>query len=159
MMLSCRHFQERSKSGMFRLLVFLPVLFLFFGCASTGSTFQGKPTESAVINTWFEELNRENFVLHDILLRALFISRQSGKVVYVRRVKVEGAKMPPRLYRVSMERGGSDNLVGVNFATREFLFDHFLPSDGPTLNQTRRDLRYDERILELKKDLGIFGIK
>jgi hypothetical protein len=144
---------------MFGLLVFLPVLLLFFGCVSTGSTFQGKPTESAVINTWFEELNRENFVLHDILLRALFISRQTGKVVYVRRVEAEGAKIPPRLYRVSLERGGSDNLVGVNFAMREFLFDHFLPSDGPNLNQTRRSLRYGERIRELKKDLGIFGIK
>ena len=144
---------------MFRALIFISVLSLAIGCASTRSTTQGEPTEAAVFNAWFEDLDRENFMLHDTLLEALFISRQTGKTVFVLRVTVEEAETPPRLYRVSLERGGVDNIVGVNHASREFLFDHFLPSDGPTLQQTRRRLHYDGRIRNLKRDLGIFGIK
>ena len=144
---------------MSRLLLFLSVLLLAIGCASVSSTSDGQPSQSAVLNAWFEDLNRENFPLHDTLLEALFISRQTGKTVFVLRVNVEGAEQPPRLYRVSLERGGVDNIVGVNHSTREFLFDHFLPSDGPSLQQARQRLRYDERIRGLKKDLGIFGIK
>ena len=144
---------------MFRLLIFLSVLSLAIGCASTSSTSQGAPAESAVLNEWFEDLDRENFPLHDTLLEALFTSRRTGKTVFVLRVMVEGADTPPHLYRVSLERGGADNIVGVNHATREFLFDHFLPSDGPALQQTRQRLHYDRRVRELKKDLGIFGIK
>ena len=144
--------------GMFRLLILLSSLSLIVGCRST-SFSKSKPTESAVLNAWFEDLNRDNFALHDTLLEALFISRQTGKTVFVLRVTVEGAKTPKHLYRVSLERGGADNIVGVNHATREFLFDHFLPSDGPALQQTRQRLHYDRRVRELKKDLGIFGIK
>ena len=144
---------------MFRLLILLPLLSLVAGCASTTSQSSGAPHEAAVRNAWFEELDRENFALHDTLLEALIFSRQTGKVVFVRRVEVEGAKEPPRLYRLSFERGGADNIVGVNHATREFLFDHFLPSDGPTLNQVRRRVRSDAAIRKIKKDLKIFGIK
>ena len=144
---------------MFRALFFISVLSLAIGCGFTSSNSQGKLTESAVLNAWFEDLDRENFMLHDTLLEALFISRQTGKTVFVLRGTVEETETPPRLYRVSMERGGADNIVGVNHASREFLFDHFLPSDGPTLQQTRRRLQYDGRIRGLKRDLGIFGIK
>ena len=156
---ACLFSWQRLKTGMSRLLIFLPVLSLAIGCASTRSTAQGEPTEAAVLNAWFEDLDRENFTLHDTLLESLFVSRRTGKTVFVLRVTVEGAKTPKHLYRVSLERGGADNIVGVNHATREFLFDHFLPSDGPTLQQTRQRLHYDGRVRELKKDLGIFGIK
>ena len=108
-------------------------------------------------NAWFEALDRDNIALHDTLLLALFESRRTGQVVFVRRLELEGAEEPLRLYLVSLERGGADNVVGVNFATREFLFDHYLPNDGPTLNEIRQSLRNDTRIRELKKDLGIFG--
>ena len=144
---------------MSRLLLFLSVLLLAIGCATVNSTSDGQPSQSAVLNAWFEDLNRKNFPLHDTLLEALFISRQTGKTVFVLRVTLEGNDTPQRLYRVSLERGGVNNIVGVNHATREFLFDHFLPSDGPTLQQARQRLHYEGRIRELKKDLGIFGIK
>ena len=156
---ACLFSWQQLKTGMSRLLIFLPVLSLAIGCASTRSTAQGEPTEAAVLNAWFEDLDRENFTLHDTLLEALFVSRRTGKTVFVLRVTVEGAKTPPHLYRVSLERGGADNIVGVNHASREFLFDHFLPSDGPTLNQVRRRVRDDAAIRKIKKDLKIFGIK
>jgi hypothetical protein len=139
---------------MFRLLLLLPLLSLISGCASTTSQ---SSNEAAVRNAWFEALDRDNIALHDTLLLALFESRRTGQVVFVRRLELEGAEEPLRLYRVSLERGGADNVVGVNFATREFLFDHYLPNDGPTLNEIRQSLRNDTRIRELKKDLGIFG--
>jgi hypothetical protein len=139
---------------MFRLLILLPLLSLISGCASTTSQ---SSNEAAVRNAWFEALDRDNIALHDTLLLALFESRRTGQVVFVRRLELEGAEEPLRLYRVSLERGGADNVVGVNFATREFLFDHYLPNDGPTLNEIRQSLRNDTRIRELKKDLGIFG--
>ena len=139
---------------MFRLLILLPLLSLVAGCASTTSQSSG---EAAVRNAWFEALDRDNIALHDTLLLALFESRRTGQIVFVRRLELEGADEPLRLYRISIERGGADNVVGVNYATREFLFDHYLPTDGPTLNEIRQSLRNDTRIRELKKDLGIFG--
>ena len=139
---------------MFRLLILLPLLSLVAGCTSTTSQ---SSSEAAVRNTWFKALDRDNIALHDSLLLALFESRRTGQIIFVRRLELEGAKKPLRLYRVSLERGGADNVVGVNFATREFLFDHYLPTDGPTLNEIRQSLRNDTRIRELKKDLGIFG--
>ncbi len=139
---------------MFRLLILLPLLSLVAGCASTTNP---SPNEAAVRNAWFEALDRDNIALHDTLLLALFESRRTGQIVFVRRLELEGAEDPLRLYRVSLERGGADNVVGVNFATREFLFDHYLPNDGPTLNEIRQSLRNDTRIRELKKDLGIFS--
>jgi len=139
---------------MFRLLILLPLLSLISGCASTTSQ---SSNEAAVRNAWFEALDRDNIALHDTLLLALFESRRTGRIVFVRRLELEGADEPLRLYRISIERGGADNVVGVNYATREFLFDHYLPTDGPTLNEIRQSLRNDTRIRELKKDLGIFG--
>ena len=139
---------------MFRLLILLPLLSLIAGCASTTSQ---SSNEAAVRNAWFAALDRDNIALHATLLLALFESRRTGQIIFVRRLELEGAEDPLRLYRVSLERGGADNVVGVNFATREFLFDHYLPNDGPTLNEIRQSLRNDTRIRELKKDLGIFG--
>jgi hypothetical protein len=139
---------------MFRLLILLPLLSLISGCASTTSQ---SSNEAAVRNAWFEALDRDNIALHDTLLLALFESRRTGRIVFVRRLELEGTDEPLRLYRISIERGGADNVVGVNYATREFLFDHYLPTDGPTLNEIRQSLRNDTRIRELKKDLGIFG--
>ena len=139
---------------MSRLLILLPLLSLIAGCASTTSQ---SSNEAAVRNAWFEALDRDNIALHDTLLLALFESRRTGQIIFVRRLELEGAEEPLRLYLVSLERGGADNVVGVNFATREFLFDHYLPNDGPTLNEIRQSLRNDTRIRELKKDLGIFG--
>ena len=72
---ACLFSWQRLKTGMSRLLIFLPVLSLAIGCASTRSTAQGEPTEAAVLNAWFEDLDRENFTLHDTLLEALFVSR------------------------------------------------------------------------------------
>jgi len=135
------------------------LLLLTVGCVTQLAAPQDPPTDAQVLNAWFEDLDRENFELHDTLLKALFVSRQTGKVAFVRRLEPKGVEEPQRLYFVSLERGGSDNIVGVNHATREFLFDHFLPVDGPTLNQTRERLRYAARIHALKKDLGIFGIR
>ena len=103
---------------MFRALIFLSVLSLAIGCETTSFNSQGKLTESAVLNAWFEDLDRENFMLHDTLLEALFISRQTGKTVFVLRGTAEGAKTPSRRYRVSMERGGADNIVGVKHGFR-----------------------------------------
>jgi len=145
---------------MIRLLLLSNVALFFVGCccvSKSGTT--SEPDDATVLNAWFEELDRENFALHDILLEALVYSRQSGKVVFVRRVEVPNTEEPQRLYRLSFDRGGADNIVGVNFATREFLFDHFLPSDGPTLNQIRQQVRDRGRIRQIKKDLGIFGIR
>ena len=62
-------------------------------------------------------------------------------------------------YAASLERGGADNLMGVNYSTREFMFDHFSGTDGPSLETIRNHLYNEERIRIIKRDLGIFGIK
>jgi hypothetical protein len=145
---------------MFKLLILLPAIALMMGCAISIHTINnpiGKPTATEVRNAWFEALDRANPDLHDSLLVALFLSRQTGAEVFVRRLEIEGAKAPPQRYHVSAERGGADNVVGVNFATREFLFDHFLPADGPSMQDIRTRLQNALRVRSIKRDLGIFG--
>jgi len=141
---------------MLRWMLLLPVVCWMTGCHSA------KPVDpdnrGAVLNAWFEELDEENFALHDTLLEALFVSRRTEQEVFVVRVMFPGESgAPPRRYRVSLVRGGSDNVVGVNYATREFRLDHFLPSDGSTLDEVRQNLVNQARIRSLKQDLGIFG--
>ncbi len=145
---------------MIRRLILLPALVLLMGCCSTPAPGAGPTSHGAVLNAWFAQLDEVNFALHDALLKALFVSKRSGKEVFVRRIAVEGASEGLlKHYGVSTERGGADNVVGVNYATREFLFDHYLPEDGPTLDEIRQHLKNQSRIRELKKELGIFGVR
>ena len=165
-----------SLPNMIRLLILLCALWIFPGCEPANTSGSG-PTDNklgesnatsavdsidqeTVLNAWFTELDEVNFSLHDTLLHALFMSKRTGKEVFVRRIAFEGeGENQPKHYRVSAERGGADNVVGVNYATREFRLDHYLPADGPTLDQIRQHLKNQSRIRELKKELGIFGVQ
>lgn len=112
-----------------------------------------------VRNAWFKELDRANPQLHDVLLVALAESRRSGREVFVHKRTLGEGENAQVFYAASLERGGSDNLMSVNYSTREFMFDHFGEADGPTLENTRNRLYNEERIRIIKRDLGIFGIK
>ncbi len=144
-------------------LLFIPLVAMGLAVGCVTSNAPDRPvSESTVLNAWFEALDRENFALHDELLKALFLSRNTGHEVFVRRLVLDEeaggeADSVPRRYHVSLERGGADNVVGVNFATREFRLDHFTPADGPTLQQVRERLENKQAIRRLKRDLGIFG--
>ena len=144
-----------------RWFIFLPVVVLLSGCMVNSRTANDPNDHKVVLNAWFKELDQANFPLHDKLLEALFISRQTGKEVFVRRIMTEGGNqdIPLKRYRVSTERGGADNVVGVNYATGEFRLDHYLAADGPTLDEVRQHLQNRSRIRELKKELGIFGVQ
>ena len=143
---------------MLRWICLFTVMVCTIGCRT--ATPGDAEDREAVLNAWFEELDQENFALHDVLLEALFVSRRMEQEVFVVRLSFPNeTRAPARRYRVSLERGGSDNVVGVNHATREFRLDHFLPSDGPTLDETRQNLINQSRIRALKKDLGIFGVR
>lgn len=162
---------------MIRWLILLCALCFFPGCEPADTSESGPSDnnlgesnatsavdsieQDTVLNAWFRELDEVNFPLHDALLEALFISRQRGKEVFVRRIMVEGDDhdIPLKRYRVTIERGGADNVVGVNYATREFRLDHYLQDDGPTLDEVRQRLKNQSRIRELKKELGIFGVQ
>ena len=112
-----------------------------------------------VRNEWFKKLDEVNPQLHDTLLEALFLSRQSGKQVYVLKRRLGTDEKPgPVVYAPSLTRGGADNLLSVQFSDRSFHFDHFdTKEDGPTLEQVRERMFTEERIRRLKRDLGIFG--
>ena len=145
---------------MIRWFVLLPVMSLFVGCISNTSPAADPSDHKAVLNAWFTELDEVNFALHDALLEALFASKRTGKEVFVRRISVEGvSEGSSKRYGVSTERGGADNVVGVNYATREFRLDHYLPTDGPTLAEVRQHLKNQLRIRELKRELGVFGLR
>jgi hypothetical protein len=49
--------------------------------------------------------------------------------------------------------------MGVNYVTREFRLDHYLPTDGPTLDEVAQHLKNQFRIRELKRELGVFDIR
>ena len=145
---------------MTRWILFFPVYLIFLGCSYTSTTTTNSSNHKAVLNAWFTQLDEVNFALHDALLKALFVSKRLGKEVFVRRITVEGASEGSlKHYRVSTERGGADNVVGVNYATREFLLDHYLAGDGPTLDEVRQHLKDQSRIRVLKRELGIFGVR
>lgn len=145
---------------MFKLLILLPAIALMMGCAISIHAINNstdEPDVTEVRNAWFEALDLANPDLHDSLLVALQLSRQTGAEVFVLRLEIEGAKTSPQRYRVSAKRGDADNVVGVNFAKREFLFDHYLPTDGPSMQGIRTRLQNAARIRRIKRDLGIFG--
>ena len=144
-----------------RWFIFLPVVVLFVGCVGNSLTSVDPDDHKVVLNAWFKELDQVNFPLHDKLLEALFISRQTGGEVFVLRIMPERSDQdtPLKRYRVSTKRGGADNVVGVNYATGEFRLDHYLAIDGPTLDEVRQHLQNRSRIRELKKELGIFGVQ
>ena len=145
---------------MIRWLLLLPVLVLFVGCRATPEPVADPSNHGAVLNAWFAQLDEVNFALHDTLLNALFVSKRLDKEVFVRRITVEGdSEGSLKHYKVSTERGGADNVVGVNYATREFRLDHYLPTDGPTIDQVRQHLKNQLRIRELKRELGVFDIR
>ena len=145
---------------MIRWFVLLPVMSLFVGCMSNTLPAAGSSDHKAVLNAWFTELDEVNFALHDALLEALFASKRTGKEVFVRRIAIEGRSGgSSKHYGVSTERGGADNVMGVNYVTREFRLDHYLPTDGPTLDEVAQHLKNQFRIRELKRELGVFDIR
>ena len=150
----------KSHSIAFMLL---PILF-GIACSSTrpDSAYQRNGITlpmAQVRNAWFEELDRVNPQLHDVLLVALTESRQTGREVFILKRTLGESENTQVLYAASLERGGADNLMGVNYDTREFTFDHFNEADGPSLETIRNHLYNEERIRIIKRDLGIFGIK
>ncbi len=146
---------------MIRWFISLSVMVLFSGCVVNSRTANDPNDRKVILNEWFKELDQVNIPLHDKLLEALFISRQTGGEVFVLRIMSERSDQdtPLKRYRVSTKRGGADNVVGVNYATGEFRLDHYLAADGPTLDEVRQHLQNRSRIRELKKDLGIFGVQ
>jgi hypothetical protein len=145
---------------------FVSLVFILFGIAC--SSTQPEPAYirdgvtlpmAQVRNAWFKELDRANPQLHDVLLMALAESRRSGQEVFILKRTLGEGENARALYTASLERGGADNLMSVNYSTREFMFDHFGEADGPTLEKTRNRLYNEERIRIIKRDLGIFGIK
>jgi hypothetical protein len=141
----------------------LPAL-LTIACSSTqpGPAFERNGVRlpiARIHNAWFEALDRSNPKLHDELLVALAESRRTGSEVFILKRTLGEGKSAQVFYAASLKRGGADNLMSVNFATREFLFDHFNSVDGPTMEATRNLLYNQERIRIIKSDLGIFGIK
>ena len=145
---------------------FVSLVFILFGVAC--SSTQPEPAYirdgvtlpmAQVRNAWLKELDHANPQLHDVLLMALAESRRSGQEVFIIKHMLGEGENTRTLYTASFERGGSGNLMSVNYLTREFMFDHFGESDGPTLENTRNRLYNEERIRILKRDLGIFGIK
>ncbi len=145
---------------MIRWFIIFSIMALFVGCRSAAPLTPGPSSHGAVLNAWFTELDEVNFALHDTLLEALFVSKRTGKEVFVRRIAIEGSGGGSlKNYGVSTERGGADNVMGVNYVTREFRLDHYLPTDGPTLDEVAQHLKNQFRIRELKRELGVFDIR
>ena len=145
---------------------FVSLAFILFGIACSSNQSYTTYHDNGVTlpmawvhNAWFEELDRVNPQLHDVLLVALAKSRQTSREVFVHKRRLGEGENSQVFYAASLERGGSDNLMSVNYSTREFMFDHFGESDGPTLEETRNRLYDEERIRIIKRDLGIFGIQ
>ena len=69
---------------------------LFSGCVVNSRTVNDPNDRKVILNEWFKELDQVNIPLHDKLLEALFISRQTGGEVFVLRIMSERSDQDTR---------------------------------------------------------------
>lgn len=108
-------------------------------------------------NFWIKMLNEKNPDLHDAVIAAMLLSKDSGKEIYVlHNSKTNALGFPNRLkYRISTERGTVDNILSFDYSTKYISFDHFNSNDGPTIEHVHNKIIVDRKIGSYYSELGI----
>jgi len=108
-------------------------------------------------NFWIKMLNEKNPDLHDAVIAAMLLSKDSGKEIYVlHNSKTNALGFPNRLkYRISTERGAANNILSFDYSTKYISFDHFNSNDGPIIEHVYNKIIVDRKISSYYSELGI----
>ena len=101
-------------------------------------------------NKWIKILNDKNPELHDAIIGAMLLSKDTGKEIFVLR-KSEGKLK----YAISVIRGNAENILSYDYKTRYLSFDHDSEDDGPSLQTAENILVIEKKIDSYYKELNI----
>lgn len=101
---------------------------------------------------WIRLLDKNNPELHDAIIAAMLVSKDSGKEIFVLRENKENKKLK---YRLSLVRGNANNMLSYTHYNRWFSFDHYNDKDGPWLSTAENQLFIENKINRYYKELEI----
>ena len=135
----------------------LVVVLISFGyLAHQASKHKKIPTNDYVSridsqNYWIKAINIKNPELHDAIVAAMLLSKDTSKEIFVLR-NSEGGKLK---YRLSTNRGNADNILSYSHKDRYVSFDHYNVTDGPLIETTSNQLLIERKLDSYYQELGI----
>jgi len=110
-----------------------------------------------VQNFWIKMMNEKNPELHDALISAMLLSKDTGKEIFVlHNSKTNSLSNSNKLkYRLSTQRGTEDNILSFTYDTKYISFDHFRASDGPSLEESYNKIIIQRKINAYYSELNI----
>lgn len=121
-------------------------------------------TRTDAQNYWIKQLSVKNSKLHDTIIAAMILSKDTNKEIFVLKVNYPlsiqdrmnpGLPSPEIQYRLSTTRGNADNILSYNHKIRYFSFDHYSENDGPSLQAAQDKLSLDRQINSYYQELGV----
>lgn len=101
---------------------------------------------------WIKMLDKSNPELHDAVIAAMLVSKDSGKEVFVLRENDADKRFK---YKLSILRGNADNIMSYTYKDSWFSFDHYNDKDGPWLSTAENQLFIENKINKYYKELNI----
>ena len=101
---------------------------------------------------WIKMLDKSNPELHDAVIAAMLVSKDSGKEVFVLRENDANKKLK---YKLSILRGNADNIMSYTHKDSWFSFDHYNDKDGPWLSTAENQLFIENKLNRYYKELNI----
>ena len=101
---------------------------------------------------WIKMLDKNNPELHDAVIAAMLVSKDSGKEVFVLRENAPNKKLK---YKLSVLRGNEDNILSYTHKDSWFAFDHYNDNDGPWLSTAENQLFIENKLNKYYKELNI----
>lgn len=106
-------------------------------------------SRSKVKDAWLTTLSEKNPQLYVEVAKAMIISRDMGRTIYVHKESLNGRAF----YSASFEDGGGKNVIVADYPSKEILFDHFNDSDGESLLDTANKLWIDKKVQGINKEI------
>jgi hypothetical protein len=108
-------------------------------------------------NCWIKMLNEKNPQLHDAVVGAMLLSKDSNKEIFIlRNIQPDSTGLIKRSkYRLSTIRGDAENILSVDFKNKYISFDHFNESEGPSIETAYDKVFVDHKINLYYAELNI----
>ena len=101
---------------------------------------------------WIKMLDKSNPELHDAVIAAMLVSKDSGKEVFILRGNDTSKKLR---YKLSILRGNEDNIMSYVHKDSWFTFDHYNDKDGPWLSTAENQLFIENKLNGYYRELNI----
>lgn len=101
---------------------------------------------------WIKMLDKSNPELHDAVIAAMLVSKDSGREVFILRENDANKKLK---YKLSILRGNADNIMSYNHKDSWFSFDHYNAKDGPSFSTAENQLFIENKLNRYYKELNI----